>query len=191
MPKDAYYLQHDINAQEDPKCIILIEQLGMEGYGIFWALVERLRQEAHNKLPLTIIPPLSRRWNTSKEKVESVVKNYDLFIVENSHFFSNRLCKDANEFKETKRTLSEAGKRGNLIRWQSGGDQAAIGKQSQISKVSILSKVNKILVGIKFFANNTKVKFSDGSSQQLGEDQLNSLKNGQLRPRDVVKGNKY
>src|ERR1051326_946224 len=116
MPKDAYYLQHDINAQEDPKCIILIEQLGMEGYGIFWALVERLRQEEHNKLPLSIIPPLSRRWNTSKEKVEAVVKNYDLFIIEGSSFFSNRLKKDATEFKETKKRLSEAGMKGNLIR---------------------------------------------------------------------------
>lgn len=190
MAKDAYYLQHDINAQEDPKCIILIEQLGMEGYGIFWALVERLRQEEHNKLPLAIIPPLSRRWNTSKEKVESVVRNYELFIIEGSSFFSNRLKKDAGDFKETKKLLSEAGKRGNLIRWQSGGDQGAIAEQSQISKLNRISKVNN-LSGIKFFANNTKVRFPDGSNQLLGEDQLNMLKNGQLRPRDVIKGNKY
>ena len=33
MKKDAYYFSHDSNAQDDPKCMLLIDQLGMEGYG--------------------------------------------------------------------------------------------------------------------------------------------------------------
>ena len=180
MAKDAYYLQHDINAQEDPKCIILIEQLGMEGYGIFWALVERLRQEEHNKLPLAIIPPLSRRWNTSKEKVESVVRNYELFVIEDIYFFSNRLKKDAGDFKETKKMLSEAGKRGNIIRWQSGGDQGAIGEQSQISKVIKVSKVSKVskIKGIFFDAEKNELHFNDNTFRQATAKETNLLNKG-------------
>lgn len=34
MSKDAYYFTHDSNAKDDPKCALLIDQLGMEGYGI-------------------------------------------------------------------------------------------------------------------------------------------------------------
>lgn len=50
---------------------------------------------------------------------------------------------------------------------------------------------NTVLKGVDFFEENTKVKFEDGSFQELGETQLFMLSQDQLRPRDVVKGNKY
>ena len=43
--KDTYWFRHDSNAKDDYKCMILIEQLGCEGYGIFWILVETLREQ--------------------------------------------------------------------------------------------------------------------------------------------------
>lgn len=90
--KDAYYFSHDANAQDDPKCMVLIDQLGVEGYGIFWLLVEKLRAEGEYKLPLIVLESFAKRWGTSKEKVFAVVKNYNLFIIENDEFFySNRL----------------------------------------------------------------------------------------------------
>lgn len=91
MKKDAYYFSHDANAQDDPKVMILIDQLGMEGYGIFWALIEKLRNESEYKLPLNIAQSFARRWGTSKEKIETVILKYDLFVIENEYFFSLRL----------------------------------------------------------------------------------------------------
>lgn len=54
-------------------------------------------------------------------------------------------------------------------------------------------KGNGILVlrGTEFFENDSKVKFEDGSWQELGETQLFMLSQNQLRPRDVYKGNSY
>lgn len=103
MKKDAYYFSHDANSQDDPKCMVLIDQLGMEGYGIFWALIEKLRNEKDYKLPLLVVNSLSRRWGTSKEKVESVIKNYSLFVVENDLFFSIRLQRSMEEKSEKAR----------------------------------------------------------------------------------------
>ena len=97
MKKDAYYFSHDANSQDDPKCMLLIDQLGMEGYGIFWALIERLRQEKEYKLPFAIVPSLARRWATSKEKVEVVIKNFALFIIIDDCFFSERLLRSMTE----------------------------------------------------------------------------------------------
>lgn len=91
MKKDAYYFSHDANAQDDPKCMLLIDQMGMEGYGIYWGLIEKLRAEKDYKLPLEVIGPFSKRWGTSKEKVETVVKSYNLFKIVNNYFFSLRL----------------------------------------------------------------------------------------------------
>ena len=55
MDTKTSYFTHDANALDDPKCMLLVEQLGMEGYGIFWALVEKLRQQADCRLPLALI----------------------------------------------------------------------------------------------------------------------------------------
>ena len=85
--KDAYYFSHDCNAKEDPKCVLLIEQLGLEGYGIFWVLVETLREQPEFKYPINLIPALARKYNTSAEKMKSVIFSYGLFEIENDKFF--------------------------------------------------------------------------------------------------------
>jgi len=90
MKKDAYYFPHDSNAKDDPKSIILIEELGLEGYGIFWVLVETLRDQTDYKAKLRIIPGLARRYNTTSEKMKAVVARYDLFEIENDEFFYSK-----------------------------------------------------------------------------------------------------
>lgn len=97
MTKDAYWFKHDSNAQDDPKCMTLIDQLGMEGYGIFWALIEKLRNESEFKLHISVCSSLAKRWCTSKEKVEAVVLKYGLFSIENDYiFYSERLSQSMN-----------------------------------------------------------------------------------------------
>ena len=91
--KQAYFFSHDSNAKDDPKCSMLIEQLGCEGYGIYWILVETLRDQPSYKYPLNMLPILARKYNTTHEKVKVVVGNYGLFIVDDSEFFSLSLCK--------------------------------------------------------------------------------------------------
>ena len=117
MKKDAYYFSHDANAQDDPKCVMLVEALGMEGYGIFWALIERMRSEQGFKLPYVILPALARRWNSSKEKIEVVIKNFGLFELENDHFYSKRLIRSMETFNEFRAKLSNSGKVGAQKRW--------------------------------------------------------------------------
>ena len=110
--KEAYYFSHDSNAQDDPKCMLLIDQLGMEGYGIFWALIEKLRAEKSYKLPFSVCSSFAKRWGTSKEKVEAVIKSYSLFIIdEQGYFFSLRL-------KTSMETKSIKAKESVSKRWQ-------------------------------------------------------------------------
>lgn len=121
MKKEAYYFSHDANAQDDPKCMVLIDQLGMEGYGIFWALIEKLRAEKGYKLPISTIPAFAKRWGTSKEKVETVVNSYNLFKISNNYFFSLRLKKSMEE-------KTESARRSALIRW---GNASALQPKSK------------------------------------------------------------
>lgn len=85
--KDAFYFSHDANAKDDFKCMLLIEELGLEGYGIFWILVETLREQDCFKYPIRLLPSLSRKYNTTLTKMEVVVRNYNLFQIDEENFF--------------------------------------------------------------------------------------------------------
>ena len=87
MAKDAYYFSHDSNAKDDPKCMLLIEELQLDGYGIYWVLIETLREQENYKYPLKMIPVLARKFLTTKEKMLTVINNYELFVIENGEFF--------------------------------------------------------------------------------------------------------
>lgn len=139
MGKDCYYFTHDSNAKDDPKCVLMIEQLGMEGYGIYWMLVETLRDQPDYTYPVANIPALARRYNTSAEKVRTVVYNYELFTVKDDRiFFSESLNRRMQAFNEKRAKRSEAGRLGNASRWGvSQTDRNAIALQSQSLAIKV------------------------------------------------------
>ena len=105
------YFPHDSDAKDDAKCMLLIEQLGCEGYGIYWILIELLRVQPSYRYPLSLIPIVARRYNTSTEKVKAVVCSYSLFQIENDEFFSSKSLIERMEPMEQKRIAnSKAGK---------------------------------------------------------------------------------
>lgn len=115
--KDSFYFSHDCNARNDIKIIKLRRQLGLEGYGLYWCLIEMLRDTAEYKLPLSIVDDIAFDINTSREKVEAVIHNYDLFNIEDNLFFSTRLIRTMDIYKTQKTILSEGGKKGMHNRW--------------------------------------------------------------------------
>ena len=127
--KDAYYFPHDSNAKDDPKCIMLIEELGLEGYGIFWMLLETLRDQPGYKAPINMIPGLARRYNSTPEKVKAVVLRYQLFEVdEDEFFFSLSFQRRMEVIDGMRQKRSIAGRKGNEVRWGSQSDRNAIAK---------------------------------------------------------------
>lgn len=90
-PKDTTYFPHDSNAGDDPKTMLLIAQLGLEAYGAYWILIEYLRQQPEYKAPLALIDPLARRYGSSKEKFEVIIKSYGLFEYTDEVFYSPSL----------------------------------------------------------------------------------------------------
>ena len=86
------YFTHDAHALEDPKCMLLVSQLGMEGYGMFWALIEILRLQPDYRLPVAMIPALAGKLGVSEAKLRTVIGNYGLFVVQDDTiFFSESL----------------------------------------------------------------------------------------------------
>lgn len=107
--KETCYFSHDANAKDDFKVMLLIEELGLEGYGIFWVLIETLREQQNYKYPLKLLSVLARKYNTTLAKLEVVVRNYHLFVIEDDCFFYssslNRRMQKMEEVRE-QRVLS-------------------------------------------------------------------------------------
>lgn len=85
--RESIYFSHDADAMNDPKCMLLISQMGMEGYGAFWALVELLRVQPEYKMSLELIPAIALRLQISEVKLKTVISAYGLFCVTDDCFF--------------------------------------------------------------------------------------------------------
>lgn len=155
--KDAYYFSHDANARNDVKCLRLRREMGLEGYGIFWCLIEMLREEENHKLPVTLIEDIAFNLHTSKEKVEAVIKRYELFDFDEFSFFSSRLIRSMVEYKQLKNKLSEAGRKGGYGKAMAGLKQPSgiKGKESKEKEI----KENEILVPQIGGLNDSEKKF--------------------------------
>lgn len=116
MKSNTYYFSHDYNAANDTKILFLRHQLGMEGYGIYWYLIEQLAN-AGGKLPLELIPVLAMQMHCTDVKVNGVLMNFDLFTIESGEFWSDRL----QEHLELRLKLSASGKEGANNRWKNRG----------------------------------------------------------------------
>jgi hypothetical protein len=120
MKSNTYYFSHDYNAANDTKILFLRHQLGMEGYGIYWYLIEQLAN-AGGKLPLELIPVLAMQMHCTDVKVNGVLMNFDLFTIESGEFWSHRL----QDHLDLRLKLSESGKTGANNRW---ANREAIGE---------------------------------------------------------------
>lgn len=119
MNKDAYWFKHDSNAKDDPKCVLLIEQLGLEGYGIYWVLIEMLRDQPNYRYPLALIPAIARRYNTTAEKMKTVIQSYGLFDFDEEDFFFSSSLRERMALYDGKR---EQARLAAQVRWGTNAD---------------------------------------------------------------------
>lgn len=145
MKKDAYYFPHFSNARNDSKLIKLKRVLGIEGYGIYFMLLEVLREQTEFKLSINGIEDLAYEWHTSKEKIIAVIKDFDLFEIDNGMFSSAKLILYLQPYIEK----SDRARLAANTRWEKVNANACAKalpehSKSNASKVKE-SKVNKII----------------------------------------------
>lgn len=112
MTNDQYF-PHDASAGCNCKLIFLVEEQGMEGYGIYWALLEFLRKQDDYECELRLIKSLAYRLRCSEDKVKDVIYFYNLFVIEDGIFYSAGLKKRMMKLDENRKKRSEAGRKGN------------------------------------------------------------------------------
>jgi hypothetical protein len=111
MPKDTFYFSHDYNARNDEKIKRLIRKHGMQGYGVFWSIVEDLYNNA-NALR-TDYEGIAYDLRSDCELVASVVNDFDLFIFNGDYFGSNSV----QERLEQRNDKSAKARKSASYRW--------------------------------------------------------------------------
>ena len=108
--KDAFYFPHDSNAKDDIKIALMTNEMGLESYGIFWVLVEILRDQPSYECPIKLLPIIAKRYGADFEKVKKVVYDYELFVVKDDEiFYSESLKRRMLLYEEKKEKLRIAG----------------------------------------------------------------------------------
>ena len=134
MSKDAYYFSHDSNAQHDPKILRMIKKRGWEAYGLYWGIVEKLREEDTHSLP-TDYETLAFAMRIESELIKDIVESYDLFVVEDGLFYNLRLNKTMKRVREKSQKAKESARK----RW----DNDANAMQTQYKRNAKKGKEKK------------------------------------------------
>ena len=182
------YFSHDSNARNSDKLMKVRMKLGAEGYGIFFMLIERLREEEGYKSTIDY-DTLAFDLRVDAEKVKQVVENYELFkFTEDGKYFYSDSFNERMEMMDAKRKKrAEAGKKGAEKRWENRKNDSnanskaiAMPKQSQCdtngepmafdgNKI----KLNKIKLNKTKLNKNKPVTSSGGSPNNDVQELIN------------------
>jgi hypothetical protein len=110
MEKEGFYFPHFCNARHDRKIKRLRKELGVEGYGIYFMLLEVLREQHDLRYPLTDLDLLAEEFGVSEAKVRVTICNYQLFLLDSEEqFFSPKMLLYLEPYFKMKEQRKEAG----------------------------------------------------------------------------------
>jgi len=156
MQKEAFYFPHFSNARHDRKIRRLRKELGIEGYGIYFMLLETLRDQHDFMYPLADCDLLAEEFGTSDAKIKTVICNYELFdFEEDGKFFSPKMLVYLEPYFKMREQRIQAGKASAAKRVLN--DRSTTVQQSKVKESK--EKESKV--------NKSKVEFSEMLSPHL------------------------
>lgn len=138
MADNSYYFSHDYNARTDPKIKKMLARHGIAGYGIYWAIIEDLYNNA-NALP-TDYETIAYDLRTDCETVKSIINDFELFEIAGDYFGSLSVERRLNE----RRDKSDKARQSAISRWSSSTEKNANALRTHTDSNAIKGKDNKI-----------------------------------------------
>jgi hypothetical protein len=119
MKKDTFYFTHDFFARKDPKCIALLKDFGMVGYGVYWSLIEIMYEQGGKikKFP-SLFSALAHELNIKEsvltKQIEAMLHSFELLVQDENYIWSDAVLRrlEIREQKKLPRVL--AGKAGGI-----------------------------------------------------------------------------
>ncbi len=154
MAKESYYFSHDHNARNDQKLVRLQKEMGLEGIGLYWCVIEMLHEEG-GYLLISEISNIAYALRIDESKVRHLVEGHDLFKKDVNRFWSKSALGRIKKRNEKSIKASKSAKKrsenpdtdamrthseGNAIKERKGKEKEI--KQKEIKEKEII--VNEI-----------------------------------------------
>lgn len=116
--KTTNYFSHDSSARNDEKIIRLRMKHGPAGYGVYFMILERLREET-DYMSVKDYNVIAFDLRVDASLIKSVVEDFGLFVFtdDGKYFYSESFARRMGMKDEIKSRRSEGGKKGMEKRW--------------------------------------------------------------------------
>lgn len=188
--KETYYFQHDYNATQDPKIMVLLSRCGLQGLGAYWMLIETMHQQKDSMITreamhgyLSFYMPLVPYSDDAEHllnKIEQELFNTKLFVEQDGNVFSNRVIENKKQREIISEKRSLAGKKSAKARKEATsveqtvnkGQQGKKRKEKEIKENLIITEpssetgkaVNKVLD--VFFEINPGINYANNTNRK-------------------------
>lgn len=151
MSKDAFFFPHDSNARHDPKILKMRSHYKLEGFGLYWAIIEMMREQEDYLLPIDedsingYSLDLNCQPDLLKQFISDCVSNFNLFQSNKDYIWSDSLKRRMANFDEKSAQAKEAANKRWAKRTHSDSNTNAIPTQSErINDENFGEKINDL-----------------------------------------------
>ncbi|MFV0403780.1 MAG: Lin1244/Lin1753 domain-containing protein, partial [Bacteroides graminisolvens] len=138
-----FYFKHDASAFSDAKLMNLVQQEGLSGYGIYWAILEFLRMQPEYSASRVTLSQLARKTNTTQKKMMRIISDYDLFVLTDDRFYSPGLSERMVAHDRVVSSCRAHGRLGGLA------NSLKISQSDEANALALQRESNHIITSLK------------------------------------------
>jgi hypothetical protein len=124
MAKKKDYFSHDFFARQDTDIMGLLAKHGMEGYGVYWSIVEIMHQN-NGVIHISTIDGIASNLKVSVDVLNDILSHFGLFRKTKTTFYSERVKRNLQEICEK----SDKARLSANMRWESERNANALPPQ--------------------------------------------------------------
>lgn len=181
--KNTYYFSHDCNARNDEKILVMRSIYGLEGYAMYFMIIEILREQADFKLKDTKYLPnaLAVQLGTDVETIQKFLKDccdeFNLFVQKDGFIYSESLNRRMGIIDEiSKKRKEAASKRWELMQNECKCNANAYSLHTENEKTVCKSNANALQNPKNAMQNNANKIKENKIKENKSKDIYNNIK---------------
>ena len=176
MSKDAYYFPHDSNARQDVKILKLRIKHGWAGYGLYWGIIEALRDQDNYAFEAEQPELISLAVGCSVDELMPVLETcieVGLLVNEDGEIYSKSLKRRMEHVNEIREKRREAGRKGGMARQRESTIEANVAQEESNAQANDEQMLSKCLANEKQMLSIKENKRKENKRKE--KDIINTL----------------
>jgi len=179
LARDAFYFPHDSNARQDTKILKLRIKHGWAGYGLYWGIIEALRDQDNYSFDANEPELISLAVGCSVDELIPVLETcieVGLLVNEDGEIYSKSLKRRMEHVNEIREKRREAGRKGSMARQRESTIEANVAQEESNAQANDEQMLSKCLANEKqmLSSKGKEIKEKERESKEK-ERVLNTL----------------